>query len=182
MKGARRGAIIDPLALTPEDLQLPDEELGIKFLAKCVAAEAWNRGISEADISAEFTGWVIARLSNIEANHARLSAAEKVLHKAAAGEYATAGRLLREHVNDDSKNLATVIQLALEIEKRQKWPKAGGAKTAKIRKQENRPRNEAIRADAERLLSDGLNPRDVSSTLAKRYSLSASQIRKIRNK
>ena len=161
-------------------MQLPDEELGKLFLAKCIAAEAWNRGISPADFSAEFTSWAIDRLSKIEANQAKLSTVEKVLHKAVAGELAVAGRLLREHINDDAGNRATVIQLALEVEKRLKWPKAGGAKTAEIRQQENRERNKRICAEADGLVSDGRHPRSINSILAKRYGLSTVTIRRIR--
>lgn len=63
-----------------------------------------------------------------------------------------------------------------------KGRQAGGAKSARARQDAIEPRNRRIVAEAEALVKEGRDPRDVASLLAGRHNLSTPQIRKILSK
>ena len=186
MKGAGRSADIEGLVLTPEDLQLPDEELGIRLLSICIAAEAVTRGIPLNEITVEnefavkFASWVLEKLPDLESDRHDLATIEKALRKAAGGQTELAGRLLRDHVVNNALNVATVNRLVAEMQSKLRGPKAGGRKTAQVLKAEKADRNKDICAAATDLEQSGHSPSSINSKLAQRFPLSAGQIRRIR--
>ena len=74
------------MLLTPEDLKLPDEDLGVLLLAIFMVGEVRKRGIPRHEVDFDFASWVIERLADIETDRADLSALATALRKAAAGE------------------------------------------------------------------------------------------------
>lgn len=168
------------MLLTPEDLKLPDEELGALLLAIFMVGEAEIRGIPPYEVDFEFASWVIERLADIETDRADLAALEKALHKAAAGETALAGRLLRSFVTSKALNVAKTNLLVKEIQNRLKRPRAGGQATAQLIRQRNAQRNQDILDTAAKLLAEGKDPRSINGILAKLFPLSNRQIRRIR--
>ena len=103
--------------LSAEDLNRPDDELGKLLLGWYVFAEAEKRGTRPDEVSEEFTRHVISLVPQIEATAARLTTIEKVLRKAAAGEFTTAGRLLKEHMLDSAFDMAARDEAAT----RRRW-------------------------------------------------------------
>lgn len=165
--------------LTLDDLRLPDDELGRLFLNICIAAEAENHGLPADSIPEEFSNRMISLFREIEAEHAKHTTVEKVLHKAATGDDSTAGRLLKEHMSAGAENMANANLLIQQVQIRLKGPRAGGAKTKKIKEEENAPRNAKIRSNAESLRKSGVDERLIRSKLADRHSLSKKQIGRI---
>lgn len=166
--------------LTPEDLQLPDEEMGIRLLSLFMVGEAKNQGIPPDEIGDDFAVWVIERLPDIETDRHDLSTIEKALRKAASGETSLAGRLLRDHVVNNAINAATVNRLVTEMQNKLRGPKAGGKKTAQITKAKKADRNQKICTEVVELKNSGHAPSSINSKLAQRFGLSAGQIRRIR--
>lgn len=151
------------------------------MLAIFMTDEAKKRGISPDALDFDFAVWVIERLTEIETDRADLAALQKALNKAAVGETALAGRLLRDLMVNNACNAATANLLVREIQNKLRGPIAGGAKTASRRKKQLAPRNAEICCKAGELAKSGMADREIPSILAKRYDLSRDHIRKIIN-
>lgn len=167
--------------LTADDLDRPDDELGKHLLALFVSAEAEKCGVPIDSIPAEFAAAVIEKVLYIEAEYERHSSLEKALRKAASADFSTAGRLLKDNIRANAKNLATANQLIRQVELRRKGPRAGGAKTKDRTQTKNAERNKQIRSAYDQLLKAKKNPRSIPGILAKRFKLSARQIKRIIN-
>ena len=81
-------------------LSSPDAELGVLLLSLYIKEEADNLSIPSGEIPLSFSKLVVTHVLTLEANSAKLTTVEKALHKAAIGEFETAGRLIREHIVD----------------------------------------------------------------------------------
>jgi len=79
-------------------LDLPNDELGALLLGYFIAAQAYDLGIPPDQIPEEFAEQVRQRVLTLETALAGNAALEKALHKAAGGDFETAGRLFREHM------------------------------------------------------------------------------------
>lgn len=171
--------------LTPEDLKLPDEELGVRLLSICIAHEAVAQGIPlnnitvENEFAVKFASWVLEELPGLETDRHDLSTLQKALRNAVGGQTDLAGRLLKDLVADNARNAATLNLLVTEIQNKLKGRKAGGAETAKLRKTELAPRNAEICRKADELRKSGRAERNIPGILAEQFPLGADQIRRI---
>jgi len=179
MKGAGRSVIITIRPLTIDDLKLPDDELGRLFLDICVAAEAENQGLCTDPVPKGFSRRVTALYREIKAEHARNSTVADVLRMTANGDFCTAGRFLKEHMDTGAKIMAKENLLTKQIQTRLMGQKAGGAKTRDVTKTENADRNRRICSANEQLLKANKSPRSIPGILATRFDLSARQIKRI---
>lgn len=171
--------IVSLLAESVADRDLPDAELGKLLLGITIAAEAKATGLSFDEISEEHKKHIIEKIKRSEATKAENSTFQIALHKAAAGDPTTAGRLIREHMIAGARNMAARKELRIATHTRLKGPRRGGAKTAHITKALTTNRNKKIREDGLALDASG-NPRETNSKLASRFGLSSGQIRRIR--
>lgn len=81
-----------------EWLTMPDAELGRRLLDSFVYAQTVDLGLPVDQIPEAFVERVRQYILTIETKLARSAALEKALHKAALGDFETAGRFLREHM------------------------------------------------------------------------------------
>jgi len=111
---------------------------------------------------------------------------EKALKRAAAGQFADAGRLWRKDSDRGANHLAAIAAAQNEHETRMRGPHAGGKKRAKDSKEEAADRNKLIITTRDQLRSAGTAERDIASKLARRTwqgkRLSVRQIRDILKK
>ena len=91
--------------LTQADLELPDDELGKLFLGFVIAAEANARGVPFDLVTEAHAVQIVELMKRAEATEARYSSVEKAVHKAIDHDFATAGRLIREHMLNDGLNI-----------------------------------------------------------------------------
>lgn len=77
---------------------LSDYDAGALLLGYFIAEQADMLGIPPNQIPEEFAEKVRQHVMTLEAATAKVAAVEKALHKAASGDFETAGRLLREHM------------------------------------------------------------------------------------
>ena len=94
--------------LAAADLELPDDELGKLLLGLVIAAEAEARGVPFEQVTEKAAVKVVEAAKRSEATKAINSTIEKAIHKAAAGDFATAGRLLKEHMKDRALFMAAL--------------------------------------------------------------------------
>ena len=144
-----RGADIDDLELTNEDLRIPDADLGVRLLSLFIITAAKRQGIATNAIGVEFSLHLIERLPTIKTERHDLSTLETAVRLAANGNVEQAGRLLKSLMIGNAINIATVNPLFKELRNKVKGPKAGGAKTARLRKEKLASRNAEICCQAE---------------------------------
>lgn len=75
-----------------------DYDLGGLLLGLFITAQAEDLGIPIDQISEEFGERVRVYVSTLETEDARITSVEKALHKAASGDFESAGRLIRQHL------------------------------------------------------------------------------------
>jgi hypothetical protein len=163
------------LVLDPEDLKMTDSALGQRIIAYYVLAVAEEHGrLGELDEA--FTGAVLKKIP--EATKAEHAALEKALIKAAAGEFDTAGRLFRQHFNEQAAkraNASLVQRYVAELANVNASRKAGGrGRAAKFSK-----RDASVVKDLREMCDQGVAKKDAVGKLAGKYSLSKGTIRKI---
>jgi hypothetical protein len=159
---------------------LPDEDLGKLILELYIGIVAERRGIPPNDIPHQFKVRLVEALQSIDTGRPDLSILETVLQLAAVGQLARAGRVFRQYMIDGAINIALLNNLFVEVERKLKGPKAGGAKTAKRAKSKLAKRNNDICAAADEMIKSGVDPRSINSRLARRFKRTAGQIRRIR--
>lgn len=86
------------LPMFPDPRECSDYELGTLLLEYFIAAQADMLSIPVDQIPEEFVERVRQHVLTLESDTATNAAVEKALHKAASGDFETAGRLLREHM------------------------------------------------------------------------------------
>jgi len=87
------------LPMFPDIREIKDDcELGGLLLGYFIAAQADMLDIPIDQIPEEFAERVRQHVLTLESDTAANAAVEKALHKAASGDFETAGRLLREHM------------------------------------------------------------------------------------
>ena len=105
--------VVRLLAESVADRDLPDAELGKLLLGITITAEAKATGLSFDEISEEHKMHIIEKIKRTEATNAKNSTFQIALHKAAAGDPTTAGRLIREHMIASARNMATREKLRI---------------------------------------------------------------------
>ena len=90
----------------PDALKMPDDELGGLLLGYFIAVQADDAGIPIDQIPDEFAERVRQHVLTAESRTARNAAVALALHKAASGDFATAGKLLREHMSSGAADMA----------------------------------------------------------------------------
>lgn len=88
-----------------------DAERGAGLLDRYIAAEAESRGISREAITSEFAEWVRSKLLSAETDSACNAPVQIALHKAAKGDFETAGRFIREHIESGARSIVKDNQL-----------------------------------------------------------------------
>ena len=174
------GRVLGPL--DEEDLKLSDPDLGIRLLDLCVVSVAVENDQVESLGDPEFTQAVIDLILRTEAEAAKNSTVEKALHKAAAKEFETAGRLLREHISNGARTIAITNIAISERAKRIKGPKAGGKKRAAQQREKSAERNSRMAVRYRELESAGLKKHEIIGTLSSEEGLAKSTTRRIVNK
>lgn len=86
-------------------VQLPDYELGGLLLGWFIAGQAAKHAIPADAIPEDYAEKVRQYVLTLETDLANNAAVEKALHKAAMGQFETAGRLIRQHLMNGSKQL-----------------------------------------------------------------------------
>lgn len=94
------------LKLPNDWIDLPDGDLGEVILDLFIAAQAEDLGIPPSNIPEAFRVRVIEYVLGLETSSARLVPLEKVLHKAAQGDFDKAGNLLMSRDNWQRRTLA----------------------------------------------------------------------------
>ena len=84
----------------PDTRGMPDWESGGLLLGYFIAAQADDLGIPIDRIPEEFAERIRQLALTAETATAKNAAVEKALHKAAIGDFETAGKFLREHLAD----------------------------------------------------------------------------------
>lgn len=126
-----------------------DEQLGRRLRDQWVADVAEKNGIPVDAIPPEFAAAVVATLPQAEAESALSSTVEKALHKAAVGDFETAGRLIREDMHAGAQAIADsnmVGRLCTDIRRMKPDAKLGGH----VRAGSKKPRRDNLR----RLMED----------------------------
>jgi len=96
MTGSRGNTQLPPF---PADaLELSDYELGGLLLAWAIGSKAEQLGLPVDEVPEKFAGLIREHIPASEATTAKNAAVEKALHKAAGGDFETAGKLIREHL------------------------------------------------------------------------------------
>jgi hypothetical protein len=160
-----------------EYLDLPDDELGELLLGWFVVHFAESRGLFP-DIPSEFSGAVLSQLKFTNARPEN-AAVEKALHKAADGDFETAGKTIRYYYENGAHHMAAVRIAHEEREKRLKGPRKGGAARKALAASENLERDKKILEQYYQLIGSGRNPREGPAILARRFELSPARIRQI---
>lgn len=86
----------------PDPREQSDHELGALLLGYFIAAQADDLGIPLNQIPEEFAERVRQHVLTLETATAKNAAVEKALHKAASGDFDTAGKLLREYFDTEA--------------------------------------------------------------------------------
>jgi hypothetical protein len=163
----------------PADIkQYSDEELGKMLLDKLIGVEAERRGIPIDRVPKQFADKVIRALPRAEVSSAIRAPLEKAVHKLAKGDFAAAGRLIREHLVDGAERLL-LMRHRIENLIRAAEMGALGAATTRAKGQESKRLVEEV---ATRILSKRKKPisdRELARKIAREVPLSPDTIRKI---
>jgi hypothetical protein len=89
-------------------LKLADADLARYVMGYLIASEAEESGIPLNEIPHDFATRVVHAALTAEADTARGAALEKALRKAASGDLASAGKLLREYLSEGAIHLAAL--------------------------------------------------------------------------
>lgn len=160
-------------------LDLSDYEAGVKMLKVAIEDKLRALGIPPECAPADIVEEIRRSAARAETDDASLVAIEKAFHKAAAGQFAVAGRLLKQHLYEGAFHLRVMHDLALVRNEKKARASSGGKKAADAKRQENKRRDDKIRDAHAQLLVQGTGERDVAAKLAKRFGLSDRQIRRI---
>ena len=93
-------------------LHLADDDLGKYLLGYYIAAQAADLDIPADQIMQDFAEQVRQHVLTLESQTASNAALEKALHKAAGGDFETAGRLFRELVDHGVLHIAALDEWA----------------------------------------------------------------------
>lgn len=88
------------VSFPPHWQEMSNYELGGWLLGSFVALQAEMLGLSLDETSLEFQKDVVERVRTLEVQSAAVAGLEKAFHKAAQGDFETAGRFLREHMTN----------------------------------------------------------------------------------
>lgn len=169
----------------PDALKMPDDELGGLLLGYFIAVQADDAGIPIDQIPQEFAERVRQHVLTAESRTARNAAVALALHKAASGDFATAGKLLREHMGSGAADIV-IGMVALKfapagIRKLRQAAEFGG-KGAKTNKDKGAENSQAVLNAAKDILAtwtaaDPPSERRLSQLTETRTGLSASACR-----
>lgn len=95
----------------PDALEESDATLGQLLLAWFIATQAYDCGVPLNAIPEEFAEQVRQHVLTLESATAKDAALEKALHKAADGDFETAGKLLRELLQHGALHIAALDEL-----------------------------------------------------------------------
>jgi hypothetical protein len=164
--------------LPADALKNGDYDLGRLLLAYFLKAQAYHAGLPVNPIPYEFAKRVTRLTRKVESSTAMNAAVALALHKAARGDFESAGRLLREHLDRESKALRFIpigINRALQAAK-------FGTKGAKANKAVGAENRQAVLVAATDILAawiTGPEPseRRLAELVAQRVGLSMSACR-----
>ena len=173
----------DPAKLR-EMLAWPAEDLGKFLLGLYFVAEAQARGIEVSDVSAipeEFTESVRQALLRAETDRVDVVPLEKALHLAASEDFARAGNLFRQYMQDGALRLK-LQELAAAGLPVVKGRREGGRVTAEIKRQKGLATTNRVRAEYDRLKKAGRSDPDLTSAIARVTGVTPQQVNRIRKK
>lgn len=163
------------------DLTKTDAELGEWLLAAWVEMQAGKRGVPLDAIPSAWLERLIAETSRIDSDSVKNAPLESAFRKAAAGEFETAGRMLRGYMYSTAQGKADAKMAAVGRKQRIGNHK-GGKKTGQRRRDEAKAWHQDCVAAAYKLLESGKSPRDLASILAPRFGVTPTQIRAVLRK
>jgi hypothetical protein len=167
---------------TEEDLNQPDDKLGQDLLDYWIAANVQKMGLDPWDVPVEIQEQIVSNTKFVDSEKVSQSGLEKAIKKAAWGDYARAGAMLRELVVAGAVTLVTEKGMLLNIERgitQRSASSKGGKQTAKVKADELKDRDKKIKEAADKLLNNGTDKRDIAAKLAKQFDLTATRIRAI---
>ena len=170
------------MGLPPFDiahLDLPDDQLCVRFYALWAVAQAEKLGIPQDRLTPEIAERLRVIALGLNTDSARYAPLEKAMRLAALGELFRAGKLFRELMYEDAVHIKLQNFRRTEVERLAKARKAGGHAAAELRRETTGPLHERIRRRGEALLLSGKKQRDLAGILAKQFNITTRQIRKI---
>jgi hypothetical protein len=159
-----------------------DYELGGTLLTWFIGQQAAELGIAPSEITQEFAEQVRQRILTLETSTARSAPVQIALHKAASGDFWTAGKLIREYLEEGAIAMARLRFVAAELARRHLGRRKGGQSTGQIRSERAAKEHEVICARKDELIARGTERRDIAGILAREFGKSARQIRTILKK
>ena len=159
-----------------------NEELGAALLLSWIRDQARTRGVAESDISEALADQIVREIPNVETNTAATTALEKALHKAADGDFAAAGKLVREYTMLGAKSMVDEKYAGAGIRRTVQASRFGerGANESRRKGQENRNKVlQAARTLIERWKSSRMpTVRELAPKLAEITGLSETAVRR----
>jgi hypothetical protein len=156
-----------------------DYELGGILLFWFIGQQAAELGIGPSEITEEFGEQVRQRILTLETSTARNAPVQIAFHKAASGDFQTAGKLIREYLEEGAIAMVRMRFVAEELARRALGRRKGGQSTGGIRSRRAAKEHEVIRARKDELIARGTEPKDVAGILAREFRKSVRQIRNI---
>ncbi|GAB2493185.1 hypothetical protein GCM10027084_02370 [Pseudoxanthomonas sangjuensis] len=164
--------------LGPLDLNKTDDEIGQWMVAAWVGMQAERAGIPLNRIPEEWATSLIAETAKIDSDSVEHAALESAFRKACAGDYETAGKMLRDYVEAGATDLAKdrLVGEALPIlrGKRKGSPKGGATNKAKAEGWQKT----CIEA-AKKMLAEGRAQHELAGVLSTQYKRTATQVRNV---
>jgi hypothetical protein len=155
---------------------LPDEGLGRWLLDAFVVTQAAEHAIPTEKISPEYFESVRQYILTIETDEANAVAVEKALHKAAQGAFQTAGKLLREYLNEGAI-AHKYIPIGIN---RSKQAAKFGKKGSSANKEEGDANRRAVLAAAKSILAERASKpsyRQLAGLIEKKTGISVDTVR-----
>jgi hypothetical protein len=168
-----------PLSL--EDLQRPDEELGIYLVNTWIGFQADIAGFSLDAIPDEWADTLLAASVKMDSNLFENAASEAMYRKACAGDFEAAGGMLRGYLKYDARAMVNEKYALIGIKLR-RGNKKGGKKAAVVKKAAAASWHSLCVERAHALLAQGKNSRELAGILAQQFSVTPRQIREVLKK
>jgi len=168
-----------PLSL--EDLQRPDEELGIYLVNTWIGFQAERAGFSLDAIPDEWADALLAASVKMDSNLFENAASEAMFRKACAGDFAAAGSMLRGYQKYVARAMVNEKYAAVGI-KQTVGRKKGGQKAAVVKKAAAASWHASCEQKARALLGQGKSSRELAGILAPQFHVTPQAIRTVLKK
>lgn len=167
--------------MSADDFAKSDEELGKWLLATWLGYHAEKSGIPLNAIPESWAAGIVKATAAIDSDNMKNAPLESAFRKAAKGDFAGAGKMLRASMWKDARDTVAAKYTPIGI-KQTKLRREGGDESGRVRSEKATKWQADCVAHAKNLLATGTAPHELAGKCADRFHRTSDTIRRVLRK